>query len=499
MLIPVTFLWTGCKKDHVAADVPAPTKKEVELTDGRLKFQSGNAFKSLMSELTVTKPEDPTGLVQQRMAAPGFVSIAAALKKGEQLSVQQNGRQMKGSHPHSFTALLEARIAGYSIAPLAKLDGSSDVPVETTIDDLVPDPNFAAVLNEKMEVQVENTIYKVTPYGTFMIEEQAYPEFIEVLDAKPLPDDLVLVGDVFYRNNIGDNIYDIQPGVKLIDTYEAATSDLEDVLQIDNYAVTYTPTWQYRPDADAWIYDNLPTVRFGGKTWLGKLFESIRGREEIYTDNFESKRRVRVNFYNASWGVYSAVGLSVKMQKKNWIGWSGTEAQELRMGWDALEYYIGSLPSAPPPPITAQFFNPVDLPKITKDYVEVDLLGYGFTFDRNATIQKGIKKIHELLPSVPGLKPKGERTVNYAYKVWADFGRTAISIVQDRDEQVGYNVESLSKVFDWSVGIKASWSFTGTPTLGYGPLKFTISRASVFGIARYNNIWKGARIVVAEH
>ncbi|WEK21404.1 MAG: hypothetical protein P0Y49_09660 [Candidatus Pedobacter colombiensis] len=368
------------------------------------------------------------------------------------------------------------------------------------IEQLIPDENFAAVLNENLEVMVENTIYKVTPYGTFMIEQPAYTGFIQRLNAIPYEEDQVLVDDPFYQNRISDNVYQIEEGVTLIDTYEASVNQIENVLQVQDYPVTYSATWQYRPDADAWIYDNLPTIKYGGKTWLGKLFESIFGREEIHTENFESKRRVRVNFYNMSWGVYSSIGVSVKMQKKNWIGWSGTNASELRMGWDAMEYYIGSLPSAPSAPIstTPQRFTKLDLPKVTKDYVEVDLLGYPFTFDRNEALQKGIKKIHEMLPTVSGLKPKSERTVNYAYKVWADFGKRSISIVQDRDEIIGYNTESLSKVFDWSIGVKASWGFDGPPTLGYAPLKFTISRASVFGIAKYNNVWKGARIIVGD-
>lgn len=136
------------------------------------------------------------------------------------------------------------------------------------------------------------------------------------------------------------------------------------------------------------------------------------------------------------------------------------------------------------------------MPKLTKDYVEVNLLGHNFRFDKNKLFQQGIKELHSFLSTVDGLKPKSERNVNYAYKVWSDDTKRSISYIMDRDEIVGYNTGSLSKVINWSVGLKVSWDFTNTPDVGYAPLKFNVSRASVFGMVKYGDAWKGARIVL---
>ena len=123
----------------------------------------------------------------------------------------------------------------------------------------------------------------------------------------------------------------------------------------------------------------------------------------------------------------------------------------------------------------------------------MDLLGYPYTFDKNEALQNGIKKVYDFAKTIPGIYPKTQN-VNYAFKVWSDFTKRTISIVQERDEQIAYNAETLSKQFDWAVGIKVSTNFEDI-NLGYAPLDFSLERASVFGLAKYGAVWKGARII----
>ncbi|KHJ38457.1 hypothetical protein PBAC_12470 [Pedobacter glucosidilyticus] len=463
--LKITFLFIffisiiGCKRDNI-------TTPENKLESaGRLKFSTNDEFRSFMEILNQKSETQLDETVSKYANRENFNSFYKLQKVISQRKT--------------------------SILNLEEVNDTSE-----PFEDLVPDPYFASVLDSNLELSVEGIIYKVTSFGTFIVQTEKYDRLLLLLSNYKYSKNINFKSHIFFSQEIDKDFYKIEDGIILLDTYRRVESKENDVISSLIYNVKRDNITTSDTGTDDWIYQNLPTIHFGAKTLAGKLFESLRGREEIYTENFESKRRVRVNFYNASWGVYSAVGASVKMQKKNWIGWSETAANELRLGWDGLEYYLGQLPNnngALPHP-TYQRFTPVDLPKLTKQYVEVDLLGYPFTFDKNKQLQVGVKEVYDFAKSsVPFLYPK-TGNVNYAFKVWSDFTKKSISFVQERDEIIAYNAESLSKVFDWAVGAKITSDFTSI-NVGYAPLDFTLERASVFGVAKYGNSWRGARIV----
>ncbi|TAH01449.1 MAG: hypothetical protein EAZ15_07300 [Sphingobacteriales bacterium] len=448
-----------------------------------LSFRTINDFENVMAQISVTSESELPQKIETIIDNSKFISLYTKQKN-------LNARRL--------------------IAPMGT--ESNEIIEDTTkikpFEDLVPDPFFASVINDKLEINVAGVIYKITPFGTFIIKPEKLDRLNIILLENPFVENQNLKNHLFYRNNTNDDFYKIEDGIILLDTYNRAKNDLINTeLESQNLSLSKANSKiQLSKNSlskkimgtgnDEWIYENIPTVQFGAKTWVGKLFQSLRGREEVHTQGFGPSNRVRVNFYNATWGVYSAIGVNVTMQKKNWIGWSSTNASEIRLGWDALEYYVGDLPSAPliNTPYAYQKFTPLDLPKITKQYVEVNLLGYDYKFEKGETLQKSIKQLYEWakLPAF-GLYPK-QQDVNYAFKVWNDFTKKSISIIQERDEIIVYNQSSASKRLDWAVGIKLSSDFSDIK-LGYAPLKFTLNRASVFGLAKYGSEWRGVRIV----
>ncbi|TAE38591.1 MAG: hypothetical protein EAY66_03910 [Sphingobacteriales bacterium] len=448
-----------------------------------LSFRTTNDFQNVMSQISESTELGLPQKIETILNAPKFISLYTKQKN-----------------------LNATRL----IVPMGT--ESNETKEDTTkvkpFEDLVPDPFFASVINDKLEIKVEGVIYKITPYGTFIFKPEKLDRVNAILLANPFVENQNLTAHSFYKNNTNDDFYKIEDGIMLLDTYNRAKPDLiNDEFKSQNLSSSKTDSKIQQSKkslskkimgtgSDDWIYESLPTVQFGAKTWAGKFFQSLRGREEVHTQGFGSNNRVRVNFYNATWGVYSAIGINVTMQKKNWIGWSSTDASEIRLGWDALEYYAGELPGAPliNAPYSSQKFTPLDLPKITKQYVEVDLLGYNYKFEKNEMLQKSIKQIYDFAknPSL-GLYPK-KQDVNYAFKVWNDFTKKSISIIQERDEIIVYNQSRASKRLDWAVGIKLTSDFSDIK-LGYAPLKFTLNKASVFGLAKYGSEWRGIRIV----
>ncbi|WP_069659377.1 hypothetical protein [Arcticibacter eurypsychrophilus] len=330
----------GCQKDEEAP--PTNTLvNSIQFNEGRLKITSLQSFNDLMQE--GHDHSDDISFVQNKISSTvssRFISLE--MKKNT----------------------LTSKIDGFSVS---EENGSN-----ATIEDLVPDPIFASVLNEDGEIQIDSTVYKVTLYGTFMFlsdKLSSVDSLIATFDSKNNNHDyspftgLTSVQDRFFK--IGDGIF-------LYDTYGYTNGyrpnylDDEEVLPSnqENYLADFTiDTAEYPTGTDSKvsnasslssknksntvksdedIYNQLENYSFGPKTLVGKLLSSIRGRDEVHTINFDSKRRVRVNFYDASYIVYSAIGVSVKMEKKNWIGWSGTDASELRIGWDAIQYNAGT-------------------------------------------------------------------------------------------------------------------------------------------------------------
>jgi len=458
---------TSCKK-QLEND---PTIPVVEKTanSSRLNFSSQDNFEQLANELV---GKDKSEILNK---------ISSITKGSEFISLQSVMNAKMNQKSGIFT---------------------SDEESTDTLD-LVQDEFFASVLNENMEIKVDSVIYKVTPFGTFIIDSEKYGRTIELLEANHFDEKEDFSAHKFFSHLLHDDFYKVEDGIILLDTYKRISGGLDEDATISQpVALSNKKASTVSAEGDDYIYNNIPTISFGAKTIAGKLFEKLRGREEVYTDEFENKRRIRVNFYNASWGIYSSIGASVKMQKKNWIGWSGTDAPELRLGWDGLEYYCGTVPSIPTPtqPGGPQRFNPLDLPYVSKRYVEVDLLGYPFTYDINKGIQQGVKKAYDFAKSnIQGLFPQPPN-VNYAYKAWNDFTKKSISIIGGQDEVKGYNRESLSKVFDWAVGItvKSNFeniNFNAQKNIMNPALKFELRKASVYGLVKYGNIWKGARIV----
>jgi hypothetical protein len=80
---------------------------------------------------------------------------------------------------------------------------------------------------------------------------------------------------------------------------------------------------------------SFPTFPNTKGTLLGYLIQNIIGSNKAHTQyyNHTDSRRVRGEFYDNNYVFYAEVGVKGWTDKKNWIGWSKTEADELRIGW----------------------------------------------------------------------------------------------------------------------------------------------------------------------
>lgn len=297
-----TFSLLGCNKEEpFQSDIPLESVlDEISVKDGRLSFEKTSTFELVM-----------------------------------------NNMHSKGK-PH----------LDKSIEAIARRDGFVPFSERTTIlskssseemvaeDTLILDPFFGSVINEDKEVEVNGVVYKISRYGTFFgnpLKLNRINELLVSLDSLKDNDSKGL-SFVEYpeETEVADNLYQVEDGIYRYDTYP------EDYYyeEPSDYAAVYTPppaniAGEALPES---FYDNLTTFPFDAHTIVGEIIESLFGRSRAHNIYFSDTRRVRVNFYSVNYVVYSAIGMNVKMQKKNWIGWSETDAQEIRMGWDGMVY-----------------------------------------------------------------------------------------------------------------------------------------------------------------
>ena len=80
-------------------------------------------------------------------------------------------------------------------------------------DTLVIDPDFAVLLNAENAIQVENTIYRITPFGTFVYIADKADEANEAINN-------FNNGEIVDEIEMDEYLYEIEEGVFRYDTYQ---------------------------------------------------------------------------------------------------------------------------------------------------------------------------------------------------------------------------------------------------------------------------------------
>ena len=195
------------------------------------------------------------------------------------------------------------------------------------------------------------------------------------------------------------------------------------------------------------------------------------------------------------------------MQRKSWTGiWRNDDAEELRLGWDGLIIDL-MLPNAPQPNIPTVDFGNVKLGDITFATHSISVAGY--------TIPKG--KINDALNgALEGqFRNALNEIYNYAFvtlapgqfKYQEDYVKMfrvvypdKIKLVFGKYEVAENNTNSISKVFDWNVGLTIKWNPNGTSVTSQdfsangSATAYKIISGSVYGAGKHDGAWKGARV-----
>ena len=405
--------------------------------------------------------------------------------------------EILNSHPN-FVSIVKAKAMAKK-AGLYKV-GSDSLSIQTAaFDTLVPNKSFAALLNPKGEIALNDTIFKITTNGTYK-----YPRDKETLFNTLYQADSLMMGTL-----ISENFYEIGNGIYRYDTFKK-TEDSNDL--IGQSDAIQSVTSQKKVAATSVPEPNFGTfpICSGKRTSIvGSWIDALIGETKSYTQNFNKSLRLKGSFYNYNYGIYAECGVTCETQNKGWFFWGQTPSDEMRIGWknmifevDIPTYPISSVQQIPS--VSNPYQEP--LPGSTSNYTMMTLFDYNIS--KNTVMNLAGQTTKTILPALTKylnsqVKSNAEVT---ALKIMSSNKVYFIILNEDRKS---FQCKSLTHVFakSYFFEITVGNVLDGLPSglLGWanalkGSLKgkkAKITSGQVYFCARYDSEWKG-NIVNAE-
>ncbi|WP_310595087.1 hypothetical protein [Flavobacterium sp.] len=304
ILVIVSLSFSSCENEKIENSL---VNEEFKIVNGRFAFPSKSSLSSKMEELK-------------------NVDITLAEKFFEKYYKNgfRSSKPMVNIKNNELVTILENEFLAKK--PLTKITSKTTTDPEE--DNSISDPYFAAVVNQNNEIIVGDSLYKIVKdVGTLSVK---------LKDSTALYDYLKL-----------NNITNKSKTARLIDPCELAqnnggytevNSKITRYINPDvpscgsNYPDTpmpQIPIPQISPEQQLQNQINsLPICELGDTSW----FQSLFGTNLSCIDSFDSRHRIKTEFWNQNWGVYNSIGVQVRTQVKTlWIWWA-SDADEIYLG-----------------------------------------------------------------------------------------------------------------------------------------------------------------------
>lgn len=395
-------------------------------------------------------------------------------------------------------------------------------------DSVIADMRFTQLLNAEREIQVADTIYKYVPKGVAFTLVKHEKELAKVeewtkdveLTPKTIGKEIALSPNTkfvpmdYMPYPITDYKVDAY-GNPVFDETPKPTSP--SVTPNDSPTATYTPEGIKLKNGTLIPTKDIREINYydkGDANWLHRIITGCFGRNVVAVNKFSSDKRLRLNFYDQNYIIYSNIGTELNMQKKKFYLWWNIKAEELVQGWEtitlkydfkqpALNYFTVN-PFTKKVEAPSLFKNPFPFQDESEVLLHIPFVNYDFTMkDLNKAFQNGMKsainsgtewaknRINGMPKDKVGLFTSEGKSI---YVIFGSFSTKA------------YNKRTLeTKVF-------AKW-FPGTYQVGFsfgnsfkvqgidmdGNDNVTLFRGSVFGAIKYKGKWLAARIIKDTH
>ncbi len=265
----MAFTFASCEKNEVTETISQTETNRLSFNTREEVLQAIQAF-------------DEKGDCDILVKNPNFVSYAKVMEKGYNKGIQ-------------------------------KVSDITNDNLTLALDSLLPNKSFAALLNPEGEIALNDTIFKITPNGTYKFHKSKEKEFYELYSTNPN-----MKGD-----QLSEEYYEIAYGIYRYDTFKEVVQEVSPNVE-PSYVTGYlkvASSTNSEPD-----FNSFPTYNAERHTFFGKIVESIIGGTKSYEVDFKtnSDKRLKGKFYFYNYGIYAETGVTGTTQRKRWIGWSDT-------------------------------------------------------------------------------------------------------------------------------------------------------------------------------
>ena len=323
--IALLFSATSCSELETDQKEDNLTTAKVSVKEGRLYFPTKELFKEYMGKYIDASEKDLAAFFDP-LYANGFYSLRPIVtEQNEQLVYNQYIKL--NNVPKTKTS--------------KSIDDYFDYLDE--IEDIIGDDVFAAFLNEKAEIQIEDIVYKYTDVGLFFAKEDKQDELKTFLELRNVSDDMKIeTSETARASMIAD--YPSE-GTNIVDS-NITFFKIQPILPDDDGGGGggggggYTPTpsgpVSSDPSYNAYFNSLQSCDRIVG-VW--PTISNWFGDNNVCIDHYENRRRVKTKAYNYNYMVVYHMGVKVVHQFRGWTGlWRTEAANEIRLVVEAAQF-----------------------------------------------------------------------------------------------------------------------------------------------------------------
>lgn len=490
----------------------------------------------LNTDLKLSHPRETQERTSEiKVTSEGFLSFdskdifnkyIAFLKEGEQ-SIKTRTTLKNKYNIKNFMSLNDLRDRITKVKTRTSInndneeEGTEDEYKLALAESLVYDDVLTAVLDTSLRVEISDTVYKITPYGTMYAHKNYATKMYSQND--PLK---------FKQEPSNPNEYSTgHREVMLYDTFHkmdslfGKTRNVE-MKSIDRYAlVSYNGGSNIEPfrtetnffssnKEDNTRYYNLNTYAWRNKTLMGRIISTLRGKDVCREKYFDKQHRVQCNLYQSNYVFYASTGFKVIMQKRKKFAfvkyWIKTTAEDKVIGMENLsgEMKIVQNPFENIPNfntfktsyqgiVNEMVYAGIGKPTFVEDWLNDKILCFYSDWRKwdiepeKLTADLTKKIIYQGLTELQGkiLNPIGKKITTPDPRMAVIDGKNGNLKFYYYGLQ-GYGPGSSKSIrFSQSAGIV----IRNGKILPSIPERFIIEEAEIFGAVKYNGIWMGVR------
>lgn len=406
-------------------------------------------------------------------------------------------------------------------------------------DELIQDPVFAALLNEDREIYIADSLYKYTELGLYFClakdKEKLY-NYLDKLNFSTKKREMtskepMCIQETYKKTRKAmpmENVSEVSEGIMMYAPPKFCDDGYSNPPAPTPTPVPATATPRYKKQNLAIAYVETNSV-----------FEHLFGASDKSEDYYSDNRRIQVSFWNQNYYVFSSIGCSARLQKREkTLGvsyWEKSYADEIELGINNIQYdYKFNVP---------QFNNSLYVtgPTVYYNYKGVNYNqfaqeipslptenpGFPFSTDNNSNFvdiylfnnditissKEANKMFDDGLRALAKLMPKNSPNQNELLK-GLDSENMKYNIVKavPFSDKVTFatmgvkwsrnNDNSITHYFDFNFVL--TWNSNSTSVGSYlsglqGSTPYTSVYADIYGAALHNNEWRGRRLIREKH